>query len=282
MTPPCALLERRGTTTRPTPGAARAAGVGALRHHLAEARERAVADLLRVSGATSGEIQPVFDAILDRRTRRAVFAQSCRRFIANDPPRKDQHCGVAPQRSREHFRTLHAKIHPIILNSRQRRLRDSRLLRQFVLAQLLELPHDSNRLANRDVNIPPGFSIDSLCHGSLSPVVVDRDVDHLNQDLLANDPVDHPVLKSEPRSAVPPRFTTKRLVVETLDQSQSGGTRDSDYVLPFLVPLDHLDGEALNTAADSAVFVHLPHGQKVLYQIWYVKALVDIPAPRRP
>jgi hypothetical protein len=38
----------------------------------------------------------------------------------------------------------------------------------------------------------------------------------------------------------------------------------------------------LNTAADSAVFVHLPHGQKVLYQIWYVKALVDIPAPRRP
>ena len=41
MTPPCALLERRGTTTRPTPGAARAAGVGALRHHLAEAREHA-------------------------------------------------------------------------------------------------------------------------------------------------------------------------------------------------------------------------------------------------
>ena len=79
-----------------------------------------------------------------------------------------------------------------------------------------------------------------------------RDVDNLNQDLLTNDPVDHAVLKSKPRRAVPRPFTTKQLAVEALDQPQSGGTRDSDYILPFLVPLPDLEREALNTAADSA------------------------------
>jgi hypothetical protein len=62
-------------------------------------------------------------------------------------------------------------------------------------------------------------------------------------------------------------FTTQGLVVEALYQPQSCGARDADDVFPFLVALEHLDRKPLNTSADAAVLIYLPHTQKILYLI---------------
>jgi len=105
---------------------------------------------------------------------------------------------------------------------------------------------------------------------------VRRDVNHFHEDLVTYDSVDHTVLGSKRRRAVALPFATKRFVVEALDHAQTGGAGDADDILPFLIPFENLDGKSLNSAADPAVFIHLPHERNVLYTIWYVKALVGM------
>lgn len=68
-----------------------------------------------------------------------------------------------------------------------------------------------------------------------------------------------------------PPFPAKYLVVESCDQAQAARAGDSDDVLPFLIPLERLGGEARNPAGDPAVFVDFPHIENILYLIWYVK-----------
>ena len=108
---------------------------------------------------------------------------------------------------------IDAEFDAVVLDRRERRLRDSDQLRHLVLTQPLELPHDSHGFANRDVNVSPGSLVSFLGHISFPPVVVRRDVYHLDQHFLGHHPVDHTVLKSKPRRSVSSPFTTQRLVV---------------------------------------------------------------------
>jgi hypothetical protein len=46
-----------------------------------------------------------------------------------------------------------------------------------------------------------------------------RDIDHLDQDLLPHDAVDHSILDPKARGTMTPPFTAEALIAESLDQA---------------------------------------------------------------
>ena len=115
--------------------------------------------------AQQGRCSPTLDsvAVLLPQSRASLKRGSsptlCRRFMMDIPTGKYQNCGVALQRSRKNFCSFNSKINAIILNRRNRGLRNTRPLRQFILAQFLEFPENPDRFTNRNIYHLSGFSI---------------------------------------------------------------------------------------------------------------------------
>src|SRR5687768_1826379 len=57
--------------------------------------------------------------------------------------------------------------------------------------------------------------------------VVGRYVDHLDEDLVSNDPIDHPILLVEPRRSVSAPLSSQRLVAKSPNGSEANRPRDS-------------------------------------------------------
>lgn len=110
------------------------------------------------------------------------------------PPGKKQHARVALQGSREHLRTFDTESNTIILDCRDRRLRDARERGELILAQLLQLPQGPDRFANRDLDAP-------FCRTKFldpaPPVIMGRQGQHQYLDLGSLDTVDHSPLEAE-------------------------------------------------------------------------------------
>jgi len=59
-----------------------------------------------------------------------------RRFLGDIPARKDEHGRMTLERTRDHLSPFDAKVYAVILNGRNRRLRDPGERRKLILAQL--------------------------------------------------------------------------------------------------------------------------------------------------
>jgi len=68
----------------------------------------------------------------------------CRRFCGQHPPWKHEHSWMTRQSHRERFRPLYPQPHPVVLDRRDRGVRDARALRQLILTQALELSHNAH------------------------------------------------------------------------------------------------------------------------------------------
>ncbi len=108
----------------------------------------------------------------------------------------------------------------------------------------MKFPDDSHGFPNGNLNVTPCLAIIASCHVSFPPVIVRGDVNDLHKYLLTYNSVDHAVLKPESRGPVALPFATKDLVVEAFDQPQAGRAGDSYDILPFLIPLESLGGNA--------------------------------------
>ena len=67
---------------------------------------------------------------------------------AHLPSRKNQNGRMAAQRIRQYFGAFDTEIDPAVLNRGNRRLRNTRQLRELILAQLLEFANDADRVAD--------------------------------------------------------------------------------------------------------------------------------------
>jgi hypothetical protein len=100
---------------------------------------------------------------------------------------------VTTQSASNDLGALNAKIHSVILDRGNRRLRNPRLRRQLVLAEFLKFSDYPNRLTYGDIDALPSFP-EVFSRHSLSPIVVRRDIDHVNPNLLGQYLIDDPVL----------------------------------------------------------------------------------------
>lgn len=100
-------------------------------------------------------------------------------------------------------------------------------------------------------------------------MVVGSDVDDQDLALPIDDSVDHTMLKAQTRRAVSSPFASQRLIVEPLDQSQRGGSRDPDDVFPLLVALQDLEREPRQPSGDPSMFKDFKHTLLVIYYIRY-------------
>src|SRR5512139_2697992 len=73
---------------------------------------------------------------------------SRRRLLVGVPPGEHQHCGVALESASKNLRTLHTKANAVVLDRRNRGLRNTREFSQLVLTELLKLANDANRFAD--------------------------------------------------------------------------------------------------------------------------------------
>lgn len=86
------------------------------------------------------------------------------RFALHVPARKHQNRRMNLERPREHLGALDAEIHTVPLDSGDGRLGNPGQSSQLVLAELLQLPNDPNRLAHRDIDMFAGFPILTRFH----------------------------------------------------------------------------------------------------------------------
>mgnify|MGYP006375160081 CR=1 FL=1 len=70
------------------------------------------------------------------------------RLTFHVPRWEDQYCRMTAKSTSENLCAFHTKIHAITLNGGNRGLWDTRELRKLILAKLLELSHDSNRITD--------------------------------------------------------------------------------------------------------------------------------------
>src|SRR5690606_24115446 len=129
------------------------------------------------------------------------------------------------------LRAFHAKPNTIVLNGRDRRLRDPREGGKVVLTQLLKLAQDPNRLSDGDLNTL--LRRTKILH-LRPPVVMSGERHHENPDLGDFNSVDDTPLDAKPRGAMSCPLPRQRFVVKALDQSQSRRARHGNDVLPFL------------------------------------------------
>jgi len=88
---------------------------------------------------------------------------------------------------------------------------------------------------------------------------VGRDAHDLYEYAIAFDSIKNAKLVVEARRSMALPFPEKRLVMKTLDHSQSLRPRNGDDVFPFFVTLQNFRGEFLELAGDSLVLVDFPH-----------------------
>jgi len=81
---------------------------------------------------------------------------------------------------------------------------------------------------------------------SLSPIVVRRDIGHVDANLLGKHFIDDPILATQPRRALSLPLSAQRLIMESFDEPQTCWARYANNVFPLLVPLQDIDGESGN------------------------------------
>jgi hypothetical protein len=97
---------------------------------------------------------------------RGVFCWSSgRRFCFDVPTREEQHGGVNTQSPRNHLGSLNTKLNTVVLNGRNRRLRNARQLGEAILAEFLKLANDANRFANGDIECLASTAEIAAVHG---------------------------------------------------------------------------------------------------------------------
>jgi hypothetical protein len=62
-------------------------------------------------------------------------------------------------------------------------------------------------------------------------------------------------------------FASQLFIVESLDQPKSRWTGNMDDVFPFLISLEHLSRETIESTRRAAMFENLPHTLIALYHI---------------
>ena len=67
---------------------------------------------------------------------------------------------------------------------------------------------------------------------------------------------------------MPTPLSPKRLVVETLDLSQSKGAREPDDIFPFLVALQNVQGASVELLPGPSVLEDFPHTKKSIYTLF--------------
>ncbi|MDD5176154.1 MAG: hypothetical protein PHQ05_07020, partial [Sterolibacterium sp.] len=96
-------------------------------------------------------------------------------------------------------------------------------------------------------------------------------MDNLDQQNISDDLVNHSPLEPEARGAMTFPLPRQSLVMKSRDGPQSRRARNTSNIFPFLVSLQHRQGNRPGKLfVDSAVFFNSPHATLWLYHIWYV------------
>src|SRR5712691_8722032 len=120
---------------------------------------------------------------------------------------------MTPQGLSENLRPLDSQTDPIILDRRDRRLRNTRSLRQLILAHPLQLSDDSHRLSDRNRN---ALLCRTVSLHSRPPIIMRRKRLNIEGKVLRHYSVDDPPLQTETRGAPPAPLPSQRLVAESL------------------------------------------------------------------
>ena len=118
----------------------------------------------------------------------------------------------------ERLGALHSQPHAVVLDRRNRGLRNARALRQLVLTQALEFANDTHGLADRHRYTPPSRTI--VLH-LLPPIVVSSDGLDVVGHVLRHHPIDDAPLVALPTRPETLPFPRQGLVVKPLDQSSA-------------------------------------------------------------
>jgi hypothetical protein len=116
---------------------------------------------------------------------------SGRRLLIGIPSGKHQHRGMALKGSSKDFRAFHTKANAVVLDGRNRSLRNTREFCQLILTEFLKLANDANRFANTDRGA--ALSWTELTH-LRPPIIVCGDRHDLKQLLRGDDPIDDAIL----------------------------------------------------------------------------------------
>lgn len=92
-----------------------------------------------------------------------------------------------------------------------------------------------------------------------------RNAYDLDADLVPLYPIDNAILLAQPRRSMALPFSRQRFIIESLDESQTLGARNSDDILPFLVPLEDFYRELPDLPDNPAMLVELPHIEYDIY-----------------
>lgn len=91
--------------------------------------------------------------------------------------------------------------------------------------------------------------------------------DHHKQ-LFPLNSIDDPILAVQPGGPVTFPLSSKRFVIEAVDETKPTWAGDFDNILPLLVPLEGIFGQSANTPLEIAVFKDLPHTKNSIYTIF--------------
>ncbi len=84
------------------------------------------------------------------------FALLCRRLTGDVPVREYQYRRMTLEPSRQHLCPLNPQVDPVILNGRDRGLRNTRQFGELALRELLELAENAHRIADGNLDAPLG------------------------------------------------------------------------------------------------------------------------------